>query len=234
MVRVAPGRDGVLEPEEVARAAEGAGVVSVIAVQSEIGVVQPIAAIIAAVRARAPHAHLHIDAAQALGKITLDVASGADSLSLAGHKLHAPKGVGALWLKQTATIEPLWIGGGQQRGMRGGTQDAPSAAALGLAAERAVSALPSQRARWLELAAQLLATLEARNVTVRQLVPDHRRAPHILALAVPRTPATALRNVLASRGVYVSTGSACANGDAKASPVLTAIGLPEADGMLRL
>ena len=234
VVRVAPGRDGVLEPEEVARAAEGAGVVSVIAVQSEIGVVQPIAAIIAAVRARAPHAHLHIDAAQALGKITLDVASGADSLSLAGHKLHAPKGVGALWLKQTATIEPLWIGGGQQRGMRGGTQDAPSAAALGLAAERAVRALPSQRARWLELAAQLLATLEARNVTVRQLVPDHRRAPHILALAVPRTPATALRNVLASRGVYVSTGSACANGDAKASPVLTAIGLPEADGMLRL
>lgn len=234
VVRVAPGRDGVLDPDEVARASEGAAVVSMIAVQNDVGVVQPIAAITTAVRARAPHAHIHIDAAQALGKIALDVSGGADSISIAGHKLHAPKGVGALWLRKSATIEPLWVGGGQQHGMRGGTQDAPSAAALGLAAERAVAALPAQRTRWLELAAQLLSTLEARNVTVRQLVPDHRRAPHILALAVPRTPATALRNVLASRGVYVSSGSSCSDGNAKASPVLTAIGLPEADGMVRL
>lgn len=234
VVRVAPGRDGVVDPDEVARAAEGAAVVSIIAVQNELGVVQPITAIIAAVRARAPHAHIHIDAAQALGKIALDVAGGADSISIAGHKLHAPKGVGALWLKKSAKIEPLWVGGGQQHGLRGGTQDAPSAAALGLAAERAVAALPAQRTRWLELGAQLLAALEARNVVVRQLVPDHRRSPHILALAVPRTPANALRNVLASRGVYVSTGAACADGDAKASPVLTAIGLPEADGMVRI
>jgi cysteine desulfurase len=234
VVRVAPGRDGVLDPDEVARASEGAGVVSLIAVQNELGVVQPIAAIIAAVRARAPGAHIHIDAAQAVGKIALDVACGADSISIAGHKLHAPKGVGALWLAATATIEPLWVGGGQQHGLRGGTQDAPAGAALGLAVERAVAALPAQRTRWLELSAQLLSTLAARDVTVRQLVPDHRRAPHILALAVPATPATALRNVLASRGVYVSTGSACSDGSAKASPVLTAIGLPEADGMVRL
>ncbi len=234
VVRVAPGRDGVLDPDEVARAAAGAGVVSLIAVQNELGVVQPIAAIIAAVRATAPTAHVHIDAAQALGKIALECSAGADSISIAGHKLHAPKGVGALWLKKTARIEPLWVGGGQQHGLRGGTQDAPSAAALGLAAERAVAALSTQRARWLELAAHLLATLEARGVTVRQLVPDHRRAPHILALAVPNTPATALRNVLSSRGVYVSTGSACSDGEAKASPVLEAIGLPEADGMVRI
>lgn len=234
VVRIAPGPDGVLDPDAVARVSEGAGVISLIAVQNELGVVQPIAAIIAAVRARAPHAHIHIDAAQALGKIALDVASGADSIAIAGHKLHAPKGVGALWLRTTAKIEPLWIGGGQQHGLRGGTEDAPAAAALGLAAERAVAALPAQRTRWLELGAQLLSTLAARNVTVRQLVPDHRRAPHILALAVPATPATALRNVLASRGVYVSTGSACSDGSAKASPVLTAIGLPEADGMVRI
>jgi cysteine desulfurase len=65
-------------------------------------------------------------------------------------------------------------------------------------------------------------------------VPDHRRAPHILALAVPNTPASALRNVLASRGVYVSIGSACADGEIKASAVLEAIGLPASDGMVRL
>jgi cysteine desulfurase len=228
-----PGNDGVLDPEEVGRAAAGAGVVAFLAVQNELGTVQPVAAIIAAVRAVAPRAHIHVDAAQALGKLALDVSCGADSIAIAGHKLHAPKGVGALWLRKTAQIEPLWVGGGQQHGLRGGTQDAPSAAALGLAAERAIAALPKQRTRWLELAAALLATLEQRGVTVRQLVPDHRRAPHILALAVPATPASALRNTLSSRGVYISTGSACADAGAKASPALTAIGLPEADGMVR-
>lgn len=231
--RIAPARDGVLDPDEVARAAAGAGVVAFLAVQNELGTVQPVAAIIAAIRAVAPTAHVHVDAAQALGKIALDVGCGADSIALAGHKLHAPKGVGALWLRTTARIAPLWVGGGQQHGLRGGTQDAPSAAALGLAAERAVAALPKQRARWLELAAALLATLEQRRVAVRQLVPDHRRAPHILALAVPSTPASALRNVLSSRGVYISTGSACADAGSKASPALAAIGLAEADGMVR-
>ncbi|MEO8843471.1 MAG: aminotransferase class V-fold PLP-dependent enzyme [Kofleriaceae bacterium] len=233
--RVAPGRDGVLDPEAVAAASAGAGVVSIIAVQNELGIVQPIAAIVAAVRARAPGAHIHIDAAQALGKITIDATTlGADSISLAGHKLHAPKGVGALWLRSSAKLEPLWVGGGQQHGMRGGTQDAPNAAGLGLAAERAVAALPKQRTRWLELAATLIAELERRGVAVRQLVPDHRRSPHILALAVANTPASALRNVLSSRGVYVSTGSACADGDTKPSPALEAIGLAQADGMVRL
>jgi len=233
--RVGPGRDGVLDPEAVAAACDNAGVVSIIAVQNELGVVQPIAAIVAAVRARAPDAHIHIDAAQALGKITLDATTlGADSISLAGHKLHAPKGVGALWLRASAKLEPLWVGGGQQHGLRGGTQDAPNAAGLGLAAERAVAAFPKQRTRWLELAATLVAELQRRGVAIRQLVPDHRRAPHILALAVENTPAAALRNVLSSRGVYVSTGSACADGETKPSPALEAINLPHTDGMVRL
>jgi cysteine desulfurase len=235
IVRVAPGRDGVLDPDEVARAAEGAGVVALIMVQNEIGVVQPIAAIAAAVRARSPQCHIHVDAAQALGKVALDVSTlGADSLSIAGHKLHGPKGAGALWLRTGATIEPLWSGGGQQKGMRGGTQDAPGSAGLGLAAQRAVAALTTARARWLELAGRVVATLAERGVEFRQLVPDHRRAPHILALGIAGVPAGALRNVLASRGVYVSTGSACADGEAKPSPALEAIGLPADHGMVRL
>ena len=116
VIRVAPGGDGVLDPDEVARVAEGAGVVALIMVQNEIGVVQPIAAIAAAVRARAPHCHIHVDAAQALGKVALDASAlGADSIAIAGHKLHGPKGVGALWLRRGVTIEPLWVGGGQQK-----------------------------------------------------------------------------------------------------------------------
>jgi cysteine desulfurase len=235
VVKVAPGKDGVLDPDEMARAAKGAGVVAFLGVQNEIGVVQPVAAIAQAVRAVAPAAHIHLDAAQALGKIALDVNQLAvDSIAIAGHKLHGPKGTGALWLRSTAHIEPLWVGGGQQKGMRGGTQDAPGAAGLGLAAERASSALATARARWLELASIVTSTLTERGIAFRQLVPDLRRSPHILALGIAGVPAGALRNVLASRGVYISTGSACSADGMKASPALAAIGLPEDMGMVRL
>jgi cysteine desulfurase len=235
VVKVAPGKDGVLDPDEVARASKGAGVVAFLGVQNEIGVVQPVAAIAQAVRAVAPNAHIHLDAAQALGKVALDVNQLAvDSIAIAGHKLHGPKGAGALWLRSTAHIEPLWVGGGQQKGLRGGTQDAPGAAGLGLAAERASSALATARARWLELAALVTTALTERGVAFRQLVPDHRRAPHILALGIQGVPAGALRNVLSSRGVYISTGSACSADGVKASPALAAIGLPEDTGMVRL
>jgi cysteine desulfurase len=235
--QVAPDATGVLDPDAVAEAVARAGaeVAAIVMVQNEIGVVQPIAAIVAAIRARAPRCHVHVDAAQALGKIALDVDTlGVDSLAIAGHKLHAPKGTGALWLRSGAVLAPLWIGGGQQRGLRGGTQDAAGAAGLGLAAERAVGALVSARARWLEHAARITSHLAACGIAFRQLVPDQRRAPHILALAVPGVPAAALRTVLASRGVYISTGSACAEQDAKPSAVLEAIGLPADAGMARL
>ncbi len=235
VVRVAPARNGVLDAETFAGAAEGAGVVSLIAVQNEIGLVQPLAELIAAIRARAPHAHIHVDAAQAFGKIALSASALAvDSIAIAGHKLHGPKGVGALWLRTGAKIEPLWIGGGQQHGLRGGTQDAPGAAGMGLAAERAIAALPVSRARWLEHAAHVVSGLETRGVAVRQLVPDQRRAPHILALGIPGVPASAMRSVLASRGVYVSTGSSCSDGAGKSSSVLVALGLPPDVGMVRL
>jgi cysteine desulfurase len=236
-ILVEPDRDGVLDPEAVARAADGAAVVAIVMVQNEIGVVQPVAAIARAVRRVNPGCHIHIDAAQAFGKVAIDVAAiGADSVALAAHKLHGPKGVGALWLRTGAVLEPLWIGGGQQAGLRGGTQDAPGAAGMGLAAERAVAALPAARARWLELAGRVTARLRERGVAFDQLVPDQRRSPHILALGLAGVPAAALRTVLASRGVYISTGSACAerDGHGKPSPALVAIGLPPDAGMCRL
>lgn len=240
VIEVAPGRDGVLDPEAVGEAARDAGVVAIVMVQNEIGVVQPVAAIVEAVRRRAPNAHVHIDAAQAFGKVALDVgAIGADSVAIAGHKLHGPKGTGALWLRAGVPLEPLWVGGGQQHGLRAGTQDAPGAAGLGLAAERAIAAMPAARARWLELASRVTEVLSERRVPHAQLVPDQRRAPHILALGIPGVPASALRTVLASRGVYVSAGSACAERasdgkETRPSAVLAAIGLAAEVGMVRL
>lgn len=236
VVLVEPGHDGVLDPDDVAEAAKDAAVVAIVMVQNEVGTVQPIAAITAAVRRVSPHAHLHVDAAQAFGKITLDVtALGADSVALAAHKLHGPKGVGALWLRKGCELAPLWVGGGQQHGLRGGTQDAPGAAGFGLAAERAIAHLPKARAHWLELADRVRSVLDTRGIAYRQLVPDFRRAPHILALGIAGVPASALRTVMSSRGVYVSTGSACADQGAHGpSPVLVALGLPEDMGMVRL
>ena len=235
VVFVAPDAGGVIDPDALAEAAIGAAVVAIVMVQNELGIVQPIAAIAQAVKRRAPDCHVHVDAAQAFGKIAFDVSTlGVDSLAIAGHKLHAPKGTGALWLRTGATLDPLWIGGGQQGGLRGGTQDSAGAAALGLAAERAIAELATARTRWLELAAGVTARLTSRGIAFRQLVPDQRRAPHILALGFPRVPAGALRSVLASRGVYVSTGSSCAERDAKPSAALAAIGLPEDTGMCRL
>jgi cysteine desulfurase len=239
---VAPGPDGRLTPAAVAAAARGAAVVALIMVQNEIGVAQPLDELVAAIRAVAPDCHVHVDAAQALGKVPLDVASlgvgggsrGVDSVALAGHKLHGPKGVGALWLRAGIELAPLWAGGGQQRGLRAGTQDAPGAAGLGLAAERAVAAMPFAVPRWRSLGARVVAALAHAGVACRPLVAEADRAPHILALACPGVPAGALRNVLASRGVYVSTGSACAERDAKPSAALAALGLAADVGMVRL
>ena len=232
VVHVAPDRSGVIDPDAFAALAAGAAVAAIVMVQNELGVVQPVAQITAAIKQRAPDCHIHVDAAQAFGKVALDVeALGAHSVAVAAHKFHGPKGSGALWLRKGTLLEPLWVGGGQQGGLRGGTQDAPGAAGLGLAAERAVAALATARARWLEFAQHVISTLGAR---VRQLVPDQRRAPHILALGVPGVPASALRTVLASRGVYISTGSACAEKDSKPSAVLEAIGLPPDAGMCRV
>jgi cysteine desulfurase len=232
LITVAPGADGVIDPDAMAAAARDAAVVAIVMVQNEVGIVQPVAAICEAVRRANPRAHLHVDAAQAFGKIAIDAAAlGADSIALAAHKLHGPKGVGALWVRSGVSLEPLWVGGGHQKGMRGGTQDTAGVAGFGLAAERAVAALPTMRADWLEFAQRVTSHLGAR---AKQLVPDRRRSPHILALGVPGVPASALRTVLASRGVYVSTGSACHEGGNKPSPVLGAIGLADDAGMVRL
>lgn len=213
-------------------------VVAALAVQNELGTVQPIEALVRRARAAAPGAHVHIDAAQALGKIALDAdALGADSIAIAAHKLGGPKGTGALWLAAGARLAPLWRGGGQEGGLRSGTEDAPGAAGFGLAATLAIAARAEATARWTAMAARLCAAAAASGVAWRDLAAGAPRAPHILALAFEGVAAGALRQVLASRGVHVSSGSACAEakaGAAKPSTALAAIGLDPGWGMARL
>ena len=235
-VRVAPARpDGTVDVDALAAQVDATTrVVAVMLVSNELGTIQPVAAIAAAARTRAPAAHVHCDATQALGKIAVDAgALGVDSLGVAGHKLHGPKGTGALWLRRGARLAALFGGGGQQGGLRHGTQDAPGAAGLGLAAERAVAAMADATARWQAMADVIVAAAAATGVPWRALAPG-ARAPHIVSLAFDRVSAEGLRNVLASRGVIVSSGSACASPGGKPSGTLGAIGLPASWGMVRI
>ncbi len=235
-VRVAPSTPGgVIDVDALAALVdEHTRVVAVMLASNELGTVQPVAAIARAVRARASAAHIHCDATQALGKVDVDVgALAVDSLGVAGHKLHGPKGTGALWVRRGATLAPFWGGGGQQGGVRQGTQDAPGAAGLGRAASRAVAAMADMTARWRAMADVLIAATSASGVTCR-LLGDSPRTPHIVSLAFDRVSADGLRNTLASRGVIVSSGSACATPGAKPSGTLAAIGLPATWGMVRL
>lgn len=210
-------------------------VVALMRVHNELGTLQPVAEIAAAARRRAPGAHVHCDAVQALGKIAVDVAAlGVDSAAFAGHKLHGPKGVGALWLRRDARIEPLWGGGGQQGGLRSGTQDAPSAAGMGQAVADAVAGLADATARWRRLAERVRAAAAATGVPHLEVPVGAARAPHVVALAFDGVPAAALRNTLASRGVAVSTGSACAERDARPSPAIAALGLGPSWGLVRV
>lgn len=233
--RIPPGPDGVMDPDTLAEAAVRARLVCLVAVQNEVGLVQPIATLAAAIKARAPRCHLHLDAAQAFGKIELCAGRlPVDSIALTAHKFHGPPGVGALWLHRDAHLAPLWGGGGQQGGLRSGTQNAPGAAGLGLAAELAMTRRSAAQERWRALSARVLDVLRHRETSPAWLLPEPVRAPHILALGFRQVSAEALRNTLASRGVAVSTGSACATDGGHGSAALAAAGLTPDVAMVRL
>jgi cysteine desulfurase len=229
-------RDGVVEVERlVDLVRDDTAVVAVMLANNELGTVQPVAAVARAVRVRCPGAHVHCDAVQALGKLPIDVrALGVDSLAVSAHKLHGPKGVGALWLRKGARLQPLWAGGGQQKGVRSGTENVPGIAGFGEAARLAVAALDDQRARWAELGATLLAAVRDGGIDAAVNGAGAERVPNIVSLALPDAPGEPLLHALEARGVLVSAGAACASRHKGPSHVLQAIRLPERAGTLRI
>jgi cysteine desulfurase len=201
-------------------------VVSVMLANNETGAIQPVTQI-----AEAAHAHgavLHVDAAQATGKTGIDVtALGADLLTVVGHKMYAPKGIAALYVRTGTALEPVIYGGGQERGLRAGTENVALIAALGAAAELAARDLAGGAAARLaslrdRLHARLAAALPGQ---VELNGPLDRRLPTTLNISI-----TGLRGhelLAAAPGVAASTGSACHSGQHTPSPVLTAMGLDE-------
>ncbi|MEU7082151.1 MULTISPECIES: cysteine desulfurase family protein [Streptomyces] len=221
--RVGVDRHGCVHPSDVAAALTPRTVlVSVMHANNEIGSLQDLAAIAGVTAPRG--IFLHTDAAQSAGWGLLNVAElGVDLASLSAHKLHGPKGIGALYLRSGLPITPLQAGGGQEHGLRAGTPNVPAIVgfgfAAGLIATEAVTPMADIQALRDRLQDRLLATLPGATVNGH----PHRRLPGNLSLTVPGIEAADLLDRLP--GIAASTGSACSTGSGEPSHVLTAIGL---------
>ena len=221
VVRLSVDRFGRVDLEQLKRELnEKTVLVSVMAVNNELGTLEPIKEISALIKKSGCPALFHVDAVQAFGKIPLSVrALGVDLLSISSHKIHGPKGAGALYVRKGVRLVSPVVGGGQEREIRPGTEPMPAIAGF----YGAVGALETQKS--LEKITAL------RDKTVEKLQkmdgvvlnsPDDA-LPYIINISLPGLPSEAVLNLLSNRNVYVSSGSACAKGHK--SPVLTAAGL---------
>lgn len=227
--------EGILDLERLeTHLREGASLVSVMAVNNEIGVIQDLAAIGALCRRYG--ALFHTDAAQGFGKIAIDVdAMNIDLLSISGHKIYAPKGIGALYVRRRPRVrlEPLFSGGGQERGLRSGTLSPALCVALGAAARIAGGEMAAEMARLKELAERFLAGLGSLGGIARHGHPI-ARIPGNLNLSIEGIRALDLMASLPR--LALSTGSACNSASVETSYVLAALGVPssQAAGALRI
>ncbi len=242
---VAVDASGAVQPRDVAAAVRpDTSVVAVMLVNNELGTVQPVTAIAQALDTRArelaaagrpKRPHFHVDAVQGFGVVPFRAATlGADSLAVSGHKIHGPKGAGALWLRAGARVAALWDGGGQERGLRSGTENLPGIAGLARAMTLAIAARTAGAVDRMgglrdELETRISAALPGTRPTVRGTA----RAPHISSWSLPGLPAEPLLHALEARGVSASAGSACASRTRGPSHVLTAIGLDDTTAVLR-
>jgi cysteine desulfurase len=234
VTRVPAKADGLIDAPRVSAAIDNkTALVTIIHAQNEIGTIQPIAEIAAS--ARRHGALVHVDAAQSVGKIAVNVNElGADLLSIAGHKLYAPKGVGVLYIRRGITLPPLLLGAGQERGRRPGTENVPYIVGLGEACRVAGMMLEREAKRLSALSGDLFAALK-REIPQIILVGDpKRRLPNTLNLLFPSASG---RKVLEQcPRVMASTGSACHADSEEPSAILTALGIAhdKALGAVRL
>jgi cysteine desulfurase len=215
------GRDGRVDAD--VPLPPGTALLSVMLANNETGAVMPVAAL--AARARAAGALVHADAVQACGRMRVDVAElGIDLLSLSAHKMHGPKGAGALYVRGGVRIASLSRGGEHERGLRPGTENVAAIAGLGAAAEFAAREIDARRALWTALRDRFFSRLRA-EIPVARVNSPADGLPNTLSLLLPGIPGDALLAALDLAGVAVSTGSACASGAAEPSHVLVAQGL---------
>lgn len=228
---------GVVDPEQLRAALrEDTYLVSTMYVNNEVGAVQPlgeIAAIIAAVRKAGMRLFWHVDAVQAYGKLPLRPKElGADLLSVSAHKVHGPKGVGALYTAPQNPLRPLLAGGGQEGGLRSGTENVPGITGFGAAAAVSAREAGSVAEKLWPMKKRLVeGILAGAPGAVLNGPPcredDPRSAPHIANISFPGLPGEVLVHSLEEHGVFVSTGSACSSRKKPGSHVLKAMGISE-------
>lgn len=219
---IAPASDGHVDIQKLAKACnENTILVSAMLVNSETGATLDANGAFELIRQRCG-AILHTDAVQAFGKIDFSARHlGADLISVSGHKIHAPKGIGALYCSSGCKIAPLFFGGSQQGGIRPGTENTPLAAAFGFAAEKMSRSLKDNHLKAQVLRDELIHQLGLIEGIVLNS-PLEGASPYIINFSVPGFRSEVLMRFLEGRGIYVSAGSACAKG--MKSHVLTAMG----------
>ncbi len=226
---VMPDRDGVVRPEAVEAALKpDTRLISVQLVNNETGVVQPVSAIGALARAR--RVPFHCDAVQAFAQVPVDVrAMGIDLLSLSAHKFYGPRGAGALYVRQGVAPKPLIDGGGQEFGLRAGTENVPGICGMRVAAELARDDMSARAGRERALIDAFTAELCAKIPGCAPLCRGAERAPGIVAVRLPGIDSEKAVAALDLRGVAVSGGAACASREHRLSHVYRALGLSDED-----
>lgn len=221
-------RYGRLDLEKLREAIrEDTILVSTMYVNNEIGTLEPVEEIGKIIRERNEKALWHVDAIQAYGKYRIyPKRLGIDMLSVSGHKLHGPKGVGFLYVNSRVKLRPLILGGGQQRGMRSGTDNVPGIAGLGWAAREAYEDFDRKLAHLYELKRFFMEEIEKLPDTVINSLPGEEGAPHIVSVSFRGVRSEVLLHALEERGIQVSSGSACSsNKKLPVSSVLKEIGM---------
>ncbi|ASS75970.1 cysteine desulfurase NifS [Tumebacillus algifaecis] len=224
---VGAGRDGLIDVDEVIAAwREDTVLVSVMYVNNETGALQPIREIGAFLKEK--HKTLfHVDAVQALGKLPLKIKdAGIDLLAVSAHKIHGPKGVGALYVREGLKLTPMFYGGGQEKGLRSGTENVPGIVGFGVAVERTMREMPQAMAELKKLRDTIIEQIVAQIPNVRINTPQEA-APHVVNVSFEGVRGEVLVHALETHGVFVSTGSACSSKDKIYSRVLKVMGLPE-------
>ena len=238
---VTPDGNGVIHPEDVAALVrEDTILVSIMAVNNEIGSVNDIAAISAAVKAKNPDVVFHVDAIQAYPKYKImPKKEGIDLMSVSSHKFGGPKGVGFLYIKDKTRINPLILGGGQQKGMRSGTDNVPGIAGMAAALKSYIDHRAGNVNKMYELKERLAAALgsidgiklNAIYEDIKDLKPLSERirmtAPHVLSVSFPNIRSEVMLHALEMKGICCSSGSACSSNHPAISGTLKAVGVED-------
>jgi len=231
-------RDGRIDPAEVASAVRAdTAVVSIMYANNEVGTIEPVAEIARAVKAVNPLTIVHTDAVQAGGLLPLDVETlGVDALALSGHKFYAPKGVGLLYVRRGTPLVHLLSGGGQERGIRAGTENVAYIVGMTVALELANVEHEARVAHVSHLRDRLIQGVTTAIGGAQLTGHPTERMPNSASFAIEGADGESLLLNLDQEGIYASSGSACTSGTLEISHVLRALGLPEAQarGSLRL